>query len=118
MLANTRARRAAGLPHNNPFPSDATAGWRPTYAYSPDPVPDILLDPFNGSGKTGRFATEHGRQYVGIELNPEHLQPTRQRLAIRARDTARAKNRDAGSPNGPHHQRCRLTSGQAIAVFS
>lgn len=33
----------------------------------------VVLDPFFGSGTTGRVATEHGRNYIGIELNPEYI---------------------------------------------
>lgn len=32
---------------------------------------DIVLDPFNGSGTTGVVAMEHGRHYIGCELNQE-----------------------------------------------
>jgi DNA modification methylase len=33
---------------------------------------DTVLDPFSGSGTTGEVALLHGRDYVGIELNPEY----------------------------------------------
>ena len=33
---------------------------------------DIVLDPFMGSGTTAAVAIEHGRQYLGCELNPEY----------------------------------------------
>ncbi|ATI15668.1 site-specific DNA-methytransferase [Bordetella phage vB_BbrM_PHB04] len=58
---------------------------------------DAVLDPFNGSGTTGQVAIEHGREYVGIELNPEYVDLTRQRLdrAIAERDAAIA----AASPS-------------------
>jgi site-specific DNA-methyltransferase (cytosine-N4-specific) len=32
-----------------------------------------VLDPFHGSGTTGKVAVENGRKYVGIELNREYL---------------------------------------------
>jgi DNA modification methylase len=41
---------------------------------------DIVLDPFNGSGTTGQVALQHGRQYLGCELNPEYVELTRTRL--------------------------------------
>lgn len=41
---------------------------------------DIVLDPFNGSGTTGQVALQHGRQYLGCELNPEYVDLTRTRL--------------------------------------
>lgn len=34
---------------------------------------DIILDPFAGSGTTGRVAIEHGRKAVLIELNPAYI---------------------------------------------
>ncbi|MAK38090.1 MAG: hypothetical protein CMC15_18155, partial [Flavobacteriaceae bacterium] len=33
-----------------------------------------VLDPFSGTGTTGVVATENGRKYIGIELNPEYIQ--------------------------------------------
>lgn len=34
---------------------------------------DIVLDPFMGSGTTAQVALQHGRQYLGCELNPEYV---------------------------------------------
>lgn len=34
---------------------------------------DFIMDPFFGSGTVGVCAGEHGRNYVGIELNPEYV---------------------------------------------
>lgn len=36
-------------------------------------VGGIVLDPFFGSGTTGRVAKELSRNYIGIELNPEYI---------------------------------------------
>ena len=33
---------------------------------------DIVLDPFMGSGTTAQVASQHGRQYLGCELNPDY----------------------------------------------
>lgn len=41
---------------------------------------DAVLDPFNGSGTTGQVSLQHGRRYVGIELNQEYVELTRTRL--------------------------------------
>lgn len=39
-----------------------------------------ILDPFNGSGTTGEVALSNGRKYIGIELNPEYVKLTENRL--------------------------------------
>lgn len=39
----------------------------------------MVLDPFFGSGTTGRVAREYGRQYIGIELNPEYVEMANRR---------------------------------------
>ena len=41
---------------------------------------DIVLDPFMGSGTTAQVALQHGRQYLGCELNSEYGQLQQQRI--------------------------------------
>lgn len=41
----------------------------------------VILDPFFGSGTTGVVATQLGREYIGIELNPEYIEIAKKRLA-------------------------------------
>ncbi len=43
-------------------------------------VGDVVLDPFMGSGTTALSAGLLGRRFAGIELNPDYLEMTRQRL--------------------------------------
>jgi len=55
--------------------SHITAGWQPSCDCEPaDPVPCTVLDPFAGSGTTGKVAVELGRRFVGCELNPEYAE--------------------------------------------
>lgn len=35
---------------------------------------DCVLDPFTGSGTVGVVANKHGRDFLGVELNPEYAQ--------------------------------------------
>ncbi len=42
---------------------------------------NTVLDPFMGAGTTGKVAVEHGREFIGIELNPEYLALARRRIA-------------------------------------
>jgi DNA modification methylase len=42
--------------------------------------PGLVLDPFMGSGTVALVARQHGRDWLGIELNPEYVRLTRERL--------------------------------------
>ena len=42
---------------------------------------DVVLDPFMGSGTTAAVAIEHGRQFIGCELNPEYKPLQDERIA-------------------------------------
>lgn len=44
------------------------------------PPGGVVLDPFFGSGTTGLVAQKHGRQWIGIELNPEYIRIAEERL--------------------------------------
>ena len=42
----------------------------------------IVLDPFAGSGTTLEVATGHGRDAIGIDLDPRNLELARQRIGM------------------------------------
>ena len=48
------------------------------------PVGGVVLDPFFGAGTTGLVAKKHGRDCIGIELNPEYVAIAEKRLGLRA----------------------------------
>jgi len=48
-------------------------GWHPTCNCGVDPVPDIVLDPFCGSGTTVMVAKELGREAIGLDLSFQYL---------------------------------------------
>ena len=41
---------------------------------------ETILDPFNGAGTTGVVAIKNGRDYIGIELNPEYIEMSKRRI--------------------------------------
>ena len=41
---------------------------------------DIVLDPFMGSGTTGKMALLNNRKFIGIELSPEYVEIARKRI--------------------------------------
>jgi site-specific DNA-methyltransferase (adenine-specific) len=52
--------------------------------------PGIVLDPFMGAGTVALAAEKHGRDWIGIELNPVYVTLARQRLAAWRADKAKA----------------------------
>lgn len=50
---------------------------------------DIVLDPFCGSGTTGAVATQEGRDFIGIEINPEYSKMSEQRIHEAAQEGAK-----------------------------
>ena len=63
------------------------------------PKGGIVLDPFSGAATTGIVATQHGRRYIGVELNPEYIAIANKRYA----DTI-VKTMKAQMPPLPAHQ--------------
>jgi DNA modification methylase len=41
---------------------------------------ELVMDPFNGSGTTTAMAKLHGRQFIGIDINPEYNKIAEMRL--------------------------------------
>lgn len=46
------------------------------------PSDGVVLDPFFGAGTTGLVAQKHGRNCVGIELNPDYIAIANERLGL------------------------------------
>lgn len=65
--------------HFATFPPDLI---RPCIQASSEPG-DYVLDPFFGAGTVGLVCREEGREYIGIELNPEYVSLAAERLCGR-----------------------------------
>lgn len=61
-----------------------TVGWKPGCKHNYQPVPQLVLDPFNGSGTTGLVARRFGRRYVGLDISSEYMDIARDRLGLKA----------------------------------
>lgn len=57
-----------------------TVGWNQTCACGASIVPCVVLDPFAGAGTTGLVADRLGRDFIGIELNPDYREMARRRI--------------------------------------
>ena len=69
-------KRQSANTHPSTVPTkNITIGWRPTctcfgeFADSAIPQPCTVLDPFSGSGTTGRVAIRLGRRYIGVDVS-------------------------------------------------
>lgn len=58
-----------------------TKGWKPDCSCNSGPVPDIVLDPFGGSGTTAGVALKNGRKAILCELNPDYAALVPDRIA-------------------------------------
>jgi DNA modification methylase len=57
-----------------------TVGFQPTCEHKDGSGRCLVLDPFCGAGTTGLAALRHGRDFLGIELNPAYARLARRRL--------------------------------------
>ena len=63
--------------HPAPFPAELAAAHIASWS-NPG---DLVLDPFSGSGTTAKAAKTLGRQFIGLEVNPDYCAIAEQRLA-------------------------------------
>lgn len=79
-LAGTRTRNDGERAGHFTDARSNTLGWEPTCTHDAEPVPCTVLDPFSGAGTVGVVALRHGRNYIGVELNPEYVEMSRRRI--------------------------------------
>ena len=64
------------------YNSTKTLGWAASCkCKDAEIVPCTVFDPFTGSGTTAVVALQHGRNYIGTELNPQYIKIAELRIA-------------------------------------
>jgi hypothetical protein len=71
-VSSGRGENADRTKHAEPRAS-TTLGWKPQCTCNAGTVPQIVLDPFCGSGTSIEVAKRLGRDFIGIELNPKYV---------------------------------------------
>lgn len=83
---NGRNRRSVWTVSTKPFKGAHFATFPPDLiepcVLAGCPVDGTVLDPFFGAGTTGLVAQKHGRNCVGIELNPDYIAIANERLGL------------------------------------
>ncbi|MEV6871453.1 site-specific DNA-methyltransferase [Amycolatopsis sp. NPDC051128] len=68
----------------------AVGDLEPTCMCGADGTPGVVLDPFMGTGTTALAAEKHGRDWIGVELNPAYAEMSMERIAAARRKQDRA----------------------------
>lgn len=78
------------------YPDRIMNGWNQTCDCDTDDTDaGIALDPFAGAGTTAMVAKNHGRRFVGLELNPEYVAMAQKRLGLTVADPQFLRDDDA-----------------------
>jgi DNA modification methylase len=75
-IPDDKAKLRIGLDRKTPYeknPGYQLLGFEPTCDCDAECDADVVLDPFMGSGTTAIVARQHGRRFIGIDLNKEYL---------------------------------------------
>lgn len=87
ILERGRNKRCVWLIAPKPFSGNHFAVYPPELVATPIkagcPEGGLVLDPFIGSGTTALVARQLGRNFIGIDLNPEYIKMAEKRLAQR-----------------------------------
>jgi DNA modification methylase len=71
---------------------------KPACTCDAETMPGVVLDPFMGSGTVALAAEQHGREWIGCELNPVYVALARQRLAEWRAEHGSAEEKEGRSP--------------------
>jgi len=83
-IRDTRNRRSVWTIPTKPYKGAHFATFPPALVepciLAGCPVGGTVIDPFFGSGTVGAVAVQHGREFIGIELNPEYIALAEKRI--------------------------------------
>jgi len=79
-------------------PSTRTLGFRPSCECDAGTAPGLVLDPFMGSGTVGMVAEQHGRDWIGFDLDERNAALVTERTKARTVGEALAKREPGALP--------------------
>jgi DNA modification methylase len=77
---DARCKHGKGMTHDLDTLSVKELGWQPTCKCGKEPTPAVILDPFAGSGTTGKVAKELNRKAVLVDLSAEYCKLAQKRI--------------------------------------
>jgi DNA modification methylase len=81
-------------------PTSRTVGFESSCSHGDGNARGVVLDLFAGAGTSGLVALQHGRDFIGIELNPEYADMARLRIETAIRLGFRAPQNGHDVPDG------------------
>lgn len=79
--------RDEGLEGMNPHPTVKNTALMRHLVRLVTPKGGVVLDPFMGSGSTGKACMYEGMQFIGVELNPDYVEIAKARIEFAKGDT-------------------------------
>ena len=84
-VSSTKNKRSVWTVNVQPYAGDHYAAFPPNLVkpciLAGSRKGDVVLDPFFGTGTIGLVAKRYGRNYIGIELNPNYVRLAEQRIS-------------------------------------
>jgi DNA modification methylase len=84
-IPDDKAKLRVGLDRKSAYeknPGYHMLGWDANCDCDSPTEPDVVLDPFMGSGTTAVVARQHGRHFIGIDLSAEYLELANKRISL------------------------------------
>lgn len=107
VTATGGTRTASGAAAHLKRASRETLRWEPSCECGKNPVPEVVLDPFFGSGTVGSVCERFNRRWCGIELSRDYAELARERILydiqVRKEETVKAVKKKAVKKKAKEH---------------